>query len=106
MISATSVGAGKYIATASRSGWIPLFLNDVPQTIGVISIAKHLFLIPAVISSSVNSSPPRYLSINSSLDSAAASTNFSLYSLAVSTKSAGISSILYISPACASRLYV
>ena len=68
-----SVGAGSNSTTASNMRCTPLFLNAEPHNIGWISPDRVRSRNAATISSSVSSSPPKYLSINSSLASAAAS---------------------------------
>jgi hypothetical protein len=53
---------------------------------------------PALSSSRVSSSPPRYFSMSSSSASATDSTSWFRYSSALSWRSAGISSISYLAP--------
>jgi hypothetical protein len=86
-----SVGAGMYSITASSIAWTPLFLNAEPHIIGTISLAIVRRRRPALISSTDNSPPSRYLFINSSLASAAFSIIFSRHSWASGSSSAGIS---------------
>ncbi len=69
----TSVGAGRYSTTASSMACTPLFLNAEPHSAGTISLARVRMRSPCLISSSVSSPPSRYLSMSSSLASAAAS---------------------------------
>ncbi len=68
-----------------------MFLNAEPHSIGWISPAIVRVRRPNLISSSVSTLPSRYLSISSSLASAAASTIFSCHVSASSFSSAGIS---------------
>ena len=71
-----SVGAGNNSTTASNIRCTPLFLKAEPHSIGWISPFKVRVRNAPTISSSVSSSPPKYLSISSSLASAAASIMF------------------------------
>ena len=98
-IAFTSTGEGINSTTESNSNWTPLFLNAVPQVTGTILFSQTAFLKPAFNSSTVkDSGSSKYFSINVSSVSAIASTRASLYSLALSSKSAGISSSLMSVP--------
>ena len=94
----TSLGAGKKSTTASSMVCTPLFLNADPQRQGTISLLNVLSLIPIFMSSSDKSPSSRYLSINSSLASAADSTIFSRHSSARPLRSSGISSSVKVVP--------
>ena len=89
-----SSGDGIKSTISSSNSWTPLFLYEDPQVTGTKVLAIVDFLIAALISSSVNSSPPRYFSINSSSIPAKCSSSSVLYFLASSIMSAGISSSL------------
>ena len=79
-------------------GCTPLFLNAEPHITGYRVLETVRARIPALISSGVSSSPPRYFSSSASSDSATVSISVCRYSAACSASSAGISSIVYASP--------
>ncbi len=83
--------------------WTPLFLKELPQITGKIFCAIVALRMPAISSASVISAPSMYFSNSASSLSATASTSFSRYSLARSTKSAGISTSSYFAPSVSSR---
>ena len=97
-IALTSSGAGRNSITASKTACTPLFLKADPQRASVISFDKTLSLRPFFISSSDKSADSKYFSINSSLASAAASTNSSLRDWHLETKSSGISVYSKVAP--------
>jgi hypothetical protein len=55
----TSSGDGSRSMTASSSGWTPLFLNEEPQSTGVMAIARTAVRIAARRRSFEISSPSR-----------------------------------------------
>src|SRR6056297_3091333 len=90
-IARTSVGDGRYSITASSTACTPLFLNALPPSTGTNSLANVRIRIPRLISASVSSVPSRYLSIYSSVASAALSMRNSRISATCSAMSAGTS---------------
>ena len=102
LIEGTSKGDGKKSTTASNIGWTPLFLNALPQSTGTNVPPIVPFLINDLICSSVGEVPSRYFSIISSSNSTTVSTNFSLYLLASSIISSGISSSANLAPSVSS----
>ncbi len=87
----------------SIRGCMPIFLIAEPQNTNTAEPAAAAFLMPSIISASVNSSPSRYFIKRSSSASAAASLRASLYVSTSSIMSAGISSSVYL-PLPASKM--
>jgi len=77
--------------TASSMVCTPLFLKADPHRVTTICEARLRARRPALISSGVNVSPPKYLSMRTSLASAAASTMRSRHFWHSANNSAGIS---------------
>ena len=93
----TSSGDGKKSTTASIIFLTPLFLKLEPQITGKNSDVKVPLRIHILISSIVNSSPFKYFSIHLSSKFTISSIMIVRNSLALSTKSAGMSSTLAVS---------
>ncbi len=87
-----------YSMTPSRTACTPLFLKAEPPMTGTISFASVRIRIPCLISASVSSPSSRYLSMSSSVASAAASIMYSRISATSSTISAGTSSYWKVMP--------
>ena len=71
----TSVGAGRYATTASRSGWTPLFLKAEPISTGTNALAIVCRRIAALSTSALGCSSARKRSAISSSTSASASSS-------------------------------
>ena len=70
-------GLGRYFTISAISVYMPLARIFDPMSTGTIEPSSTFARSAALISSSENSSPPKYLSMNSSLVSATASTKAS-----------------------------
>ena len=95
MIAGTSTGLGRNAATASNSRWIPLFLKAEPHNTGTIIcwiVARRITLL--ISSTVIESGSSKKRSNRESSNSATDSISFARYSLAVSTKSSGMSMYL------------
>jgi hypothetical protein len=93
-----SIGEGKYFTTASNANCTPEFLRAVPTITGNNSILKVPFLIAWSINSIDISAHSKYFSAISSENILRESIIISLYSSAISCKSAGISCSLISLP--------
>ncbi len=74
-------------------GCTPLFLNAVPHSTGVSARAIVARRMPALISSTDSSSPPRYASSTCSSFSASVSSSVARQVAASSASSAGMSTV-------------
>ena len=88
-----SAGEGRKSTTASRSGWIPLFLKAAPQQTGTTFMERVCLRRAATISPGENAAPSRYFCMIASSTSARDSMSFSRAARASSWISAGMSRI-------------
>ena len=89
-----SFGDGKKLTKASNNVLIPTFFKALPNKIGKISQDAMPFFKAAMISSSLNSSPPKNFSNKASSVLATSSFNAPLSSSTLPLRSAGLSAWL------------